>query len=168
MGSRREAGAGPLIRPGTSGDTAFVIAAGTAAFARFGHYDPILRAFLAQDDVTSWIAEAGGAPAGFALVERPRLLPGFADLVAIAVVPAHRRRGVASQLLGAVIADAERRGEALLALTVAEDNVGAISLFTRCGFRMIPGSVGHYAGGQRSRRMVRPGGAGQQEMPETG
>ena len=144
-----------------------MIAAGTAAFARFGQYDPILRAFLAQDDVASWIAEAEGAPAGFALVERPHLLPGFADLVAIAVVPAHRRHGLAAGLLGAVVADAERRGEALLALTVAEDNVAAIGLFARFGFHMIPGSAGHYAGGQRSRRMVRPAGASPQEMPGT-
>jgi ribosomal-protein-alanine N-acetyltransferase len=141
--------------------------AGTAAFARFGDYDPILRAFLAKDDVASWIAEVEGVAAGFALVERPPLLPGFADLVAIAVVPAHRRHGLASALLGTVIDDAERRGEALLALTVAEDNAAAISLFSRFGFRMIAGSVGHYAGGQRSRRMVRHGGMPPHEIPET-
>lgn len=144
-----------------------MIAAGTAAFARFGDYEPILRAFLSEDDVEAWIAEAEGAPAGFALVERPKHLPGFADLVAIAVTPAHRRRGLAAGLLRAVIADATRRGEPLLALTVAEDNDAAIALFTRFGFRMLPGSVGHYAGGQRSRRMVRPGGPVPQEMPET-
>ncbi|HEX4825812.1 MAG TPA: GNAT family N-acetyltransferase [Candidatus Polarisedimenticolaceae bacterium] len=143
-----------------------MIAAGVEAFARFGDYEPILRAFLGKDDVSSWIAEEDGHPAGFALVERPLVLPGFADLVAIAVTPEHRRRGLAGGLLRAVVQDAERRGEPLLALTVAEDNAAAIALFTRHGFRMIPGSAGHYAGGQRSRRMVRPGAAPPHEMPE--
>src|SRR5262249_43089072 len=114
-----------------------------------------------------WIAEVDGVPAGFALVERPPLLPGFADLVAIAVVPEQRRRGLAAGLLGTVVDDAERRGEALPALTAAAANDAAIALCTRFGFRMIPGSVGHYAGGQRSRRMVRPGGVRPHQLRET-
>lgn len=155
MGDRPEAGAVRLIREKTAGDHPFVLALGTAAFERFGAYDPILREFLAREDVSGWIAEAGGTAAGFALVERPALLPGFADLVAIAVDPNERRRGLARELLSAVIADCECRGDTVLVLTVAEDNAGAIALFRDRGFRMIDGTFGHYAGGQRSRRMVR-------------
>jgi ribosomal protein S18 acetylase RimI-like enzyme len=132
-----------------------MVALGAAAFARFGDYDSIIREFLARNEVTSWVAEAAGERVGFALVERPAILPGFADLVAIAVEEGHRRRGIARSLLAEVVADSERRSEPVLALTVAEDNPAAIALFRQCGFRMVPGTIGRYAGGQRSRRMVR-------------
>ena len=151
----REARARRVIRAGTRNDHAFIVSLGAVAFARFGDYDPILREFLARDDVTSWIAETEGNGVGFALVERPTVLTGFADLVAIAVDPRHRRQGIARHLLDRVVLDSEGRGEPLLALTVAEDNAAAIALFRSFAFRMIPGTLGLYAGGQRSRRMVR-------------
>ena len=155
MGDRLEDGTGRLIRPGTDRDVAFMAALGASAFARFGDYDPIIREFLSRDDVTSWVAEAAGERVGFALVERPAILPGFADLVAIAVDARHRRQGIGRDLLAEVVADSERRGEPVLALTVADDNPAAIALFHQWGFRKVPGNVGRYAGGQRSRRMVR-------------
>jgi ribosomal protein S18 acetylase RimI-like enzyme len=145
-----------LIRRGTTDDHPFVVGLGTVAFARFGAYDPVLRAFLAHPDVSLWIADAGSGPVGFALLERPPVVPGFADLVAIAVDPRQRRRGVARSLLAKVVAVVEGGGEpALLALTVADDNHGAIALFRSFGFEMSSGSPGRYAGGQTSRRMVR-------------
>jgi ribosomal protein S18 acetylase RimI-like enzyme len=156
VGDRREDGGALLIRAGTTDDHPFVVGLGAVAFARFGDYDPVLREFLAHPDVSVWIAEAGPEPAGFALLERPAAAPGFADLVAIAVDPRHRRKGVARALLAKAVDTVEERGEpGLLALTVADDNHGAIALFRSFGFEMIPGSLGRYAGGQTSRRMVR-------------
>ncbi|HZN55437.1 MAG TPA: GNAT family N-acetyltransferase [Candidatus Polarisedimenticolaceae bacterium] len=157
MADRDRDGARLKLREGEWADAPFIVSLGTAAFAPFGDYAPIMRSFLANPSVTSWIAEADGDPAGFALVETDPKLPGFADLVAIAVEPRHRRTGVGRALLGRVI-DACEEGSAsfLLVLTVAEDNAPAIGLFRAFGFAMVPGIVGRYAGGQVSRRMAKP------------
>lgn len=52
----------------------------------------------------------------------------------IAVLPAERRRGVAAALLGSLLAEAERRGAAQLALEVRESNRAALSLYEKYGF----------------------------------
>ena len=156
MEDRAQDGAGLTVRAGGRADDPFVIALGAAAFAPFGDYAPIMRSFLDSPSVAAWVAEDGGRPAGFALVETDPRLPGFADLVAIAVEPRHRRTGVATALLQRVVASCrEGRTPLLLVLTVAEDNEPAIALFRRAGFEMVPGLIGHYAGGQRSRRMAK-------------
>ena len=157
MEDRARDGAGLTVRAGGPDDRGFVVALGAAAFAAFGDYAPIMRSFLDSPDVAIWIAEGERGPAGFALVETDARLPGLADLEAIAVDPHQRRQGVATALLQRVIASCRegRRGSALLVLTVAEDNEPAIALFERAGFEMVPGLIGRYAGGQRSRRMAK-------------
>jgi len=157
VGDRPEAGPGLTVRPGGLGDAQFVVALGAIAFARFGEYAPIMRGFLDSPDVTSWIAERAGEPVGFALADTPAAYAGLADLVAIAVDARHRRAGVGRALLERVIAACEEReGVSLLILTVADDNHAAVALFRSFGFEMVPGLLGRYAGGQRSRRMARP------------
>ena len=156
MGDRARAGPGLIVREGRPDDEAFVVGLGATAFARFGEYGPVMRAFLASPEVVSFIAEAAGERVGFALVDRPASPPAFADLVAIAVDPRRRRTGVGRALLLRVIASLEERSEpSLLVLTVADDNDAAITLFRGLGFEMIPGVLGRYAGGQTSRQMAR-------------
>jgi ribosomal protein S18 acetylase RimI-like enzyme len=157
VGDRRHDGPPLTIREGRPADGPFIVRLGAVAFARFGDYAPIMQGFFSSPDVSSFVAEVQGEPVGFALVDAPAAIPGFADLVAIAVAAEHRRRGVGRALLARVIATREERGtESVLMLTVAEDNEGAIALFRGYGFEMMPGSVGRYAGGQTSRRMARP------------
>jgi len=157
VGDRPVDGTGLTIREGGPADAPFVIGLGAAAFARFGAYGPIMQEFLISPDVVSLIAERDGEPIGFALVDLPSAYPRVADLVAIAVEPTHRRTGVGRALLNRVIASLEERdGPSLLVLTVADDNGDAMALFRSQGFHTIPGSGGHYAGGQTSRRMGRP------------
>jgi ribosomal-protein-alanine N-acetyltransferase len=154
MEDRPVDGSALTVRVGHPHDAPFVIGLGAAAFARFGDYGPIMAGFLASPAVVSFIAEEGGSPVGFALLELEGADRGIADLVAIAVDPAHRRRGVGRALMSRVVA--ARRKPTLLVLTVAEDNAAAIRLFRSHGFEMLPGSIGRYAGGQASRRMARP------------
>jgi ribosomal-protein-alanine N-acetyltransferase len=156
VGDRPEIGPGLTIREARPADEAFVVDVGTAAFARFGDYAPILEGFLASPHVTCFIAETAGDRAGFALLELPPAAEGLADLVAIAVDPRRRRAGIGRALLARTVAFCEQRGETtLLLLTVADDNDAAIALFRSQGFSMVPGSPGYYAGGQRSRRMAK-------------
>lgn len=155
MDDRPEDGRALLIREGTPADAPFIVGLGEEAFARFGDYRPVLEEFLARPEVCAWIAVEAGEPAGFALVERPPAA-NLADLVAIAVDAGRRRAGIGRALLERVVEDvAAQSAPALLVLTVAEDNPGAIALFREFGFRFVPGPFGRYAGGQNSRRMVR-------------
>ena len=157
MGDRSHDGPALNVRDGLLADAPFVIRLGASAFARFGEYGSIMREFLASPDVRSFIAEISGIPVGFALVEGPEAHRGVADLVAIAVDSQHRRQGIGRALLLRVIASWEERPEpSLLVLTVADDNVGAVTLFRSHGFELLPGSLGRYAGGQTSRRMAKP------------
>jgi L-phenylalanine/L-methionine N-acetyltransferase len=156
VGDHPRAGRDLTIRGRTPGDEPFIVALGTAAFARFGDYAPVMTGFLESPDVAAHIAWTGNDRAGFALVDEPQAAPGFADLVAIAVAPQHRRRGVGRALLGHVIAAREACAlPSVLVLTVADDNTAAIALFRSFGFEMVEGSIGRYAGGQVSRRMLK-------------
>jgi ribosomal-protein-alanine N-acetyltransferase len=156
VGGHIEDGPRLTVREGAPADEPFVVALGTAAFARFGEYADVMKGFLQSPEVEALIAWEAGHRVGFALLDRPPDHPGIADLVAIAVDPGRRRAGVGRALLEAVIAScAERSGRSVLVLTVAEDNLPAIELFRSFEFSMAPGSLGRYAGGQTSRRMIR-------------
>jgi ribosomal protein S18 acetylase RimI-like enzyme len=156
VGDRSEAGPELTVRRGDRTDDRFIVGLGTTAFARFGEYRSIMEGFLDEPEVTSYVAWENGARIGFALLDRPPSAPGLADMVAIAVDPAHQRKGVGRALLARVIAECSSPGRiSILTLTVAGDNDGAIALFRSEGFAMLAGSAGRYAGGQESWRMVR-------------
>jgi ribosomal protein S18 acetylase RimI-like enzyme len=59
---------------------------------------------------------------------------GWAGLTAIEVDPAHRRRGLARTLTGALAAQAAARGAAHLYLQVEDGNAAARALYHRLGF----------------------------------
>jgi len=73
----------------------------------------------------------GKAPAGFVLA---RDLGDECEILSLGVAPPWRRRGVGGDLIGAVIAEAKRRGNASIVLEVATDNDAARRLYTRFGF----------------------------------
>lgn len=156
MGERPEDGPRLTVRPGELVDSPYIVTLGAEAFARFGDYAPVMKDFLRSPDVAAFVAWSAGERVGFALVDTSAKHPELSDLVAIAVAPAYRRLGVGRALLDRVIGTLGQRGTpAILVLTVADDNRAAIELFRSCGFEMIPGSLGRYAGGQTSRRMIR-------------
>ena len=57
------------------------------------------------------------------------------DLNNIAVLPQHRRRGIAAMLMEGYMAEARRRGAEQMLLEVRESNLPAISLYERYGFK---------------------------------
>ena len=62
----------------------------------------------------------------------------------IAVHPGVRRRGVGRQMLGEVLADAQRRGLRLVALEVRPSNAEARALYESFGFRVVGRRRGYY------------------------
>ncbi|MEV4414661.1 GNAT family N-acetyltransferase [Catellatospora sp. NPDC049609] len=65
-----------------------------------------------------------------------RLRPvGWTELSAVCTDPAHRRRGLATRLVRALVAGIRARGESPF-LHVEHDNHGAVALYERLGFRV--------------------------------
>ena len=62
----------------------------------------------------------------------------------VAVAPAHRRRGVASALLGSLLAESDPDAQRGYTLEVRVSNVAAIALYERFGFRSSGVRRGYY------------------------
>jgi ribosomal protein S18 acetylase RimI-like enzyme len=161
-----------MIRRAEVQDHPWIVATGAEAYKDLGDYTRILPSWLEQPGVLAWIDhDVQGRGRGFAMLgfyteeaTRPDARPQVvADLLALAVLPAHQRKGIGTKLLAHVIDVAERVAPASnitqLRLTVAEHNVGAQRLYARAGFRVVEGSA-TYDRGQRALRLVRPLGAG--------
>lgn len=70
-----------------------------------------------------------------------------ADLDRIAVLPDARGRGLARELLAALVDSARDLGADRMLLEVAADNTAAIGLYESVGFETISTRAGYYAGG---------------------
>ncbi len=67
-----------------------------------------------------------------------------AHISAIAVYPAHRRRGTARALVAALIAEARRRNMVLVTLEVREGNTAALRLYRGLGLSLVGRRAGYY------------------------
>lgn len=92
---------------------------------------------------TSYLV-AGDPVAGHAVVA---VAGDIAELQRIAVAAARRRTGMATALLGAVVAHSQLAGADRLLLEVREDNVGAISFYAARGLVEIDRRRRYYADG---------------------
>ncbi|WP_019517063.1 ribosomal protein S18-alanine N-acetyltransferase [Sphingomonas sp. Mn802worker] len=85
---------------------------------------------LTMPGVWLTLAKAEGEVVGFALV---RAIIDEAELLLIAVDPAHRRRGVAGALMRSLLAECRGRGVKRIHLEVRANNA-ALALYTGAGF----------------------------------
>ncbi|MGP7795077.1 GNAT family N-acetyltransferase [Sphingomonas sp. CLY1604] len=134
-----------LLRTGDARDVATVDALMSAAFdPRYGEAWTRNQCMgvLAMPGVRLTLALVDDMPAGFAMV---RSVADEAELLLLAVDPAHRRRGIATALLRAVIAEAQAGGIADLHLEVRAGNA-AVALYTAQGFAKVGERRGYYRG----------------------
>src|SRR5688572_5585966 len=168
-----------VIRRATPLDLPWLVDLGARAFAQLGDYRDILPAWLAQDNVSAWVAEHDGERRGFTVVgffvgdavaggvgdavtggASDDAQENIADLLALAVEPAWQSRGLGRGLLDHAVsmASATARAGRLreLRLCVADDNFVGQRLYRTSGFECVLGDFGAYPGGQRAVRMVYP------------
>lgn len=97
---------------------------------------------LAMPGVRLLLAYFDDEPAGFAMT---RSVADEMELLLLATVPGHRRRGVGATLLRAVVADARAEGIAQMHLEVRAGN-DAVQLYAKQGFAKVGERRGYYRG----------------------
>jgi ribosomal protein S18 acetylase RimI-like enzyme len=148
------------LRRGERADRPYIIGLARDSFARFGDYGEIIARWLDASGAVSVVARATGDRIGFAIVAPHRRFgifrPRFAELVAIAVDPGHRARGVGRCLLerAELVARTWDAGE--VRLHTACDNRIAQEFFSAAGYRRIAAAPSYYPNGQEALEMARP------------
>lgn len=134
-----------ILRPGDTRDAWIVDELMAAAFdPRFGEAWTRSQCLgvLAMPGVSLMIACIDEVPAGFAMT---RIVADEAELLLLAVVPAHQRHGIGGALLREVIAECERAGVTKLHLEVRAGNP-ALALYDRAGFAKVGERRAYYRG----------------------
>jgi [ribosomal protein S18]-alanine N-acetyltransferase len=113
-----------------------------------------LRNFILSPRVALLVAHNGARLAGYVLLafRRGSLI---ARLYSVAVDKDHGQRGIGHGLLDAAMAQARARGARILRLEVRSDNVRAIGLYQKLGFRSFGRYADYYEDGGSAERMER-------------
>ena len=114
---------------------------------------------LAQRDRSWWVAYAADTLVGFA---GALVVDGVLQVLDVCVAPTHRRRGIASALLGYLLQDGLDLGAQSATLEVRESNVAAQALYAREGFT-VQGKRPNYYAPQEAASEQREAGSGQRE-----
>jgi len=152
-----------LIGKATTRDRNFLEGLAAEAFSAFGSYGKLLRSWSSEPGVHTYVARDEAVRVGFVMLgfyyAEPERRTVYGDILAIAVGPEHRGRGVGRLLLRHAVEMAHQARRTLdvreVRLSVAHTNLRAQALFTSEGFREGPEARGRYDGGQEAIRMVR-------------
>jgi ribosomal-protein-alanine N-acetyltransferase len=122
---------------------------GTEAWSRSAYLGELAdrrhRHYLAAED-------AEGRLLGWAGI---LIVGSTADILTVGVVPDARRRGIARQLITALLDEATRRGVQECFLEVRTDNAPAIELYAREGFVEVGVRRGYYDAGRADAMVMR-------------
>lgn len=139
------------LRPARPDDGAYIRALSREAFRPYGDYEEVLSSWFEGRETVTFLAERGKKRLGFAMLgvfsEGP-LMPKVAELLAIAVEPRSRGRGIGGRLLEEALHAARESGVAAVFLHTSVDNALARKLFARLGFRPVETKQGFYPKGQ--------------------
>lgn len=138
--------AGCEVRPAVAGDVADVSRLETECLGADAWSDALVHEGVVGDlpTVVYLVGEVDGEVVGHAVAS---LAGDVAELQRIAVDPAHRRAGIASRLLTAVVTAARHTEADRLLLEVRADNRAALAFYDRHGFAEIDRRPRYYSDG---------------------
>ncbi len=122
------------VRPATPSDAEALAAIHAACFAK-AWPAAALHIFVADSAGIGFVAlDTESKPAGFVL---GRVAADEAEILTLAVSPAHRRQGVASALCAHLLTALRARGAAALFLEVSNTQAPALALYAGLGFTRV-------------------------------
>jgi ribosomal-protein-alanine N-acetyltransferase len=125
------------FRTGKHTDVPFIARLSGKAFSIFGPYEETVPEWLGYDSTVTIIAKVNERPAGFAMIGAPfgrYDLQNVVELLAIAVEPESRRKGIGELLLKEVDEKAKELNIFRIFLHTAIENLPARSLFSKAGY----------------------------------
>jgi ribosomal protein S18 acetylase RimI-like enzyme len=154
------------IEPARPEDVVAVGKISESAFEDYGEYGKIVSKFFTSQGVTTYVARVGAEVVGFIMLGFLPWSggagggnPWISDLLAIAVVPGQRRRGIGDVLMQRMFQLVEEMGEwrdvKEIQLTCAEGNQVGLKFFKKYGFSVIDPHHGSYSGGQPALRLAK-------------
>jgi [ribosomal protein S18]-alanine N-acetyltransferase len=128
-----------LVRPMVASDSAAVL----AILQESPEASPWSECAILESagHAAAWVAEQGGALAGFLI---GRVVADEFEILNMAVARAHRRRGIAGQLVQKALRSAGMAGGKRAHLEVRASNEAAISVYRRQGFKQYGRRVQYY------------------------
>lgn len=150
------------IRPAERADIDMLVTIENAAFTGDRLSRRSFRHLLRRNMII--VADSGGAASGYAVALRRRG-SGIARLYSIAVAPMDAGKGIAHALLQAAEAGAAKAGCRTLRLEVREDNVRAIALYEKRGYRRFARRETYYQDGAAALRYEKHLCGGEGERP---
>lgn len=130
------------LRPALAGDAQAMAAVHALAFAAPWSAQE-LAGFMDGPGAFALAVETEEALAGFILC---RAIAGEAEVLTLAVDPAHRRAGVGRALLRAAMDTSIGANAEAMFLEVSTDNPGAVALYEGAGFEHVGVRRGYYSG----------------------
>ncbi|MGH9324754.1 MAG: GNAT family N-acetyltransferase [Vicinamibacteria bacterium] len=149
-----------IVRTAGAADLEFIRVLCRQLFLEFGSYDRYVEDWFGEKIVSTGIAEADSARAGFFMlaIHPPAVEtdPAVGELLAIAVLPELQSKGIGLALLDRALALARESPREVheVRLSVAEGNARAQRMFARRGFR-VGSAAGIYPAGQRALFMTK-------------
>ena len=141
------------LRPLRWQDIPELVALEQQLFAHDAWGEPTWWAELAQRPRRSYVvAQSGDSLAGYAGLDRGG---DVADVMTIAVAPAHQGTGLGRVLLDRLVADARESGAEHLMLEVRADNEAAQRLYARSGFELLTVRRKYYQPGDVDAHVMR-------------
>ena len=142
-----------VVRTADESDLDAIFALECESFASDRLSRRALRRFLKASHRPLLVARSGGRLVGYIVL---RLYAKTARVYSLAVAASHGRRGIGRQLLRAAERYALAHGRNRLCLEARYDNLSAIALYERLGYRNFGRYPGYYADGAEAVRFEKP------------
>jgi ribosomal protein S18 acetylase RimI-like enzyme len=146
------------VRRANLADIGFIGQLSGKVFSVYGPYQSLVPGWFESNSTITFVAVEKGKPVGFAMMGsllNESLNENRCELLAIAVSPAVRRRGIGRMLLREMEREADRLNEHILFLHTATDNTPAQGLFKKIGFTSLSLKKHFYPSGQDAVMMMK-------------